>query len=112
MTMHLINTTGRLLHAAYSFKASADAKPVGKYLQLDESTPGIAPGAHDIDEATARLVEGHPTNQIFFATGMLEIKDGPAPKVENPSLSPKIFRADPRALAVVGATKAQAKSRL
>lgn len=92
---HIVNSSGRLLHAAYS-APGADGKDLGRYIQIDGETPGIPPGSHDIDDLSAKVIEEHPTNQIFFATGMLAIKDGAAPKLEKTlDKGPKIFRVSP-----------------
>lgn len=104
---YLQNTTGRLLHPAYVVQ-SPDGQKSGRYLALDSETPGVPPGSHDIDDATARLIREHPTNAMFFDTGMLKIGEGSAPKTEKTlDKGAKIFRADPQAFITKVSEKAK-----
>ena len=105
---YLENTTNRLLHPVYTVPGTKEGeKPTHHYLnmglnELGQPKPGVLPGCHDIDDATAELIQKQKGNRVFFDTGMLKLHQGSAPKIEMSNNVPAILRVDARA---IGATK-------
>ena len=72
--MYLENTTERVLHAVFLRAPSTGGDP--QYVML-------APGCHDaLKDGTIRVLEQHPTNRLFFDSGMLKVHKGPRPANE------------------------------